>query len=996
MVVAGRSPGNPVLFLHPPTGHRLSELEPRLQAALGAAYRLERELGGGGMSRVFVAEEVELRRKVVVKVLPPDMAAGLNAERFRREIQLAASLQHPHIVPLIAAGRSGDLVWYTMPLIEGHSLRARLAREGELPIGEAVRILRDVADALAYAHEHGVVHRDIKPDNVLLAGRHAVVTDFGVAKAVSESTGESALTSIGVALGTPSYMAPEQAVADPHVDHRADIYALGAMGYELLTGAPPFAGTPQAILAAHVTQAVDPVIARRPSVPPAVAALVMRCLEKKAADRWQTAGELHQQLELMATPSGGASPTTAVPATVAVRPRQRLALIIGAVAVAAAIIAAVVLPRRDPAASPVRQLDPGLVAVMPFRVAGADPSLHYLRQGMVDLLQAKLTGAGGVRAADARSVLAAFRDAGGTETEDVADAGLQLVVDRVGAGRLLQGSVVGPPEHIVMSASLVEMPGARPVAQTSVEGPRDSLFTMVDRLATRLLALGAGASDQQLAALTTTSPDALRMYLDGVVAYRRGAFEAATRDLTRAVELDSTFALALSALVEADGWSPGTMDEDRVERLAWKYRERLGDRDQAMLSIRLGSRYPAETPWRVRIADRERFTRTSPDSPEAWYYWADALYHYGYLADEPDPLPEARRGFEEAVRLDSLYNAPITHLSNLAFNRGDFAEVVRWADRALALDTGSFIATQVKAERALATRDRATIDRYLAELAGRPPATAMSVIQALYNDSVAVTLVDELRNITGKRIASRNERLDAALQDAYVAANRGRPSEARRWADSARNVTDGGFRRNYGRFAVANGLFLGGDTTGLDGFPELDSEPLPRSVLRAMIALHRGRTDSVPVVLTRLRSAAGRDSVTALDLQIAALLEGWALVEQSSPAAARALDVADSLLNGHQSNDEWLSIALARLHLRLGRHQKALVALRRRGFGAGSFPFEGAVEALRLEGLLTAQLGRKDEAVRAYKTYLWWRGDPEPSKIPQRDSVRAELAALKP
>jgi len=227
----------------------------RPQTALGDAYRLERELGGGGMSRVFVAEEVALGREVVVKGLPPEMGAGVSAERFRREIQLAASLQHPHIVPLLSAGHSEDLVWYTMPLIEGESLRTRLAREGELPVPEVVRLLRDVADALTYAHEHGVVHRDIKPDNVLLSGHHAVVTDFGVSKAIAAATGAASLTSVGVALGTPAYMAPEQAAAQPHVDHRADVYALGAMAYEMLTGGPPFAGDAQVVLAAHVTKA---------------------------------------------------------------------------------------------------------------------------------------------------------------------------------------------------------------------------------------------------------------------------------------------------------------------------------------------------------------------------------------------------------------------------------------------------------------------------------------------------------------------------------------------------------------------------------------------------------------------------------------------------------------------------------------------------------------------------------------------------------------------
>ncbi len=271
----------------------MTDFSDRVQRAVGAAYRIEKELGGGGMSRVFLAEEVGLERKVVVKVLPPEMAAGVNAERFRREILLAAKLQHPHIVPLLTAGASGDLLYYVMPFIQGESLRTRLAREGELPVGQAARILRDVADALAYAHRQGVVHRDIKPDNVMLADGHAVVTDFGVAKAVESSTGESSLTSLGVALGTPAYMSPEQAAADPHVDHRADIYAVGAMAYEMLTGRPPFTGaTPQSVLAAQVTQAPDHVTAHRATVPPALAEAVMRCLAKKPADRFQQADEL--------------------------------------------------------------------------------------------------------------------------------------------------------------------------------------------------------------------------------------------------------------------------------------------------------------------------------------------------------------------------------------------------------------------------------------------------------------------------------------------------------------------------------------------------------------------------------------------------------------------------------------------------------------------------------------------------------------------------------
>jgi tetratricopeptide (TPR) repeat protein len=268
----------------------------QLQATLGAAYTLERELGGGGMSRVFLAEETALRRKVVVKVLPHELTAGVNVERFNREILLAAKLQHPHIVPVLAAGETDGLPYYTMPFVEGESLRARLARDGALPLNEAVGYLRDVAKALAYAHDHGIVHRDIKPDNVLITGDAATVTDFGIAKAISASrTSDSnaALTQVGTSIGTPSYMSPEQAAGDPGTDHRADIYSFGCVAYELLTGHPPFTElSPRKLLAAHMGQIPRPVTELRVDTPPALADLIMRCLAKSEDDRPQNAHEL--------------------------------------------------------------------------------------------------------------------------------------------------------------------------------------------------------------------------------------------------------------------------------------------------------------------------------------------------------------------------------------------------------------------------------------------------------------------------------------------------------------------------------------------------------------------------------------------------------------------------------------------------------------------------------------------------------------------------------
>lgn len=260
-----------------------------LKLALGDAYTIERELLGGGMSRVFVAMEHALGREVVIKVLPLELAAGVNRERFRREVQLAARLSHPYIVPLLHAGEHGELLWFTMPFISGESLRTRLERSGPLSVPETMRLLHDTVEALAYAHSRGVIHRDIKPGNILSDGHHAMVTDFGVAKALSASMPMGPIaghTTSGMAIGTPAYMAPEQLAADPSADHRVDIYAVGLLAYELLTGASPFAAaSPTATMTAQLTRTPDLLHLQRPDVPRALSELVQRCLAKDAEGR---------------------------------------------------------------------------------------------------------------------------------------------------------------------------------------------------------------------------------------------------------------------------------------------------------------------------------------------------------------------------------------------------------------------------------------------------------------------------------------------------------------------------------------------------------------------------------------------------------------------------------------------------------------------------------------------------------------------------------------
>jgi tRNA A-37 threonylcarbamoyl transferase component Bud32/tetratricopeptide (TPR) repeat protein len=286
------------------------ELREQLQRTLGSAYTLERELGGGGMSQVFVATETALGRRVVVKVLPPDRIGDVNIERFKREIQVAARLQHAHIVPVLAAGETNGLPYYTMPFVDGESLRSRLATNGALTSAETVNILRDVARALAYAHEQGVVHRDIKPDNVMIAHGSAVVTDFGIAKAISASrthAPDATLTQVGTSIGTPAYMAPEQAAGDPATDHRADLYAFGCMAYEMLTGEPPFVEkSPHQLLAAHMGKEPVPISSRRSDVSPALAAIVTQCLAKDPAARPSAAMDVARLLDTATTDSSGA------------------------------------------------------------------------------------------------------------------------------------------------------------------------------------------------------------------------------------------------------------------------------------------------------------------------------------------------------------------------------------------------------------------------------------------------------------------------------------------------------------------------------------------------------------------------------------------------------------------------------------------------------------------------------------------------------------------
>ena len=284
----------------------MTTFEDRLNHTLSSAYNIERELGGGGMSRVFVATDRILGRKIVIKVLSPELTAEVNRGRFRREMQVAAQLQHPHIVTLLSAGEQDDLLYFTMPFIKGESLKTAIEKDGRMSVGDVLRVLNHVGEALDYAHQAGIVHRDIKPANILMSGSYALITDFGVAKALNAAMPSSqGMTSTGMAIGTPAYMAPEQLAGDAAADHRMDIYAVGLLAYELLNGRSPFAGTtPQRMLAAVLTQEPQPLIEVRPDVPQSLSDVVMRCLSKEPEQRPATARELLNSFDTFSTVSG--------------------------------------------------------------------------------------------------------------------------------------------------------------------------------------------------------------------------------------------------------------------------------------------------------------------------------------------------------------------------------------------------------------------------------------------------------------------------------------------------------------------------------------------------------------------------------------------------------------------------------------------------------------------------------------------------------------------
>ena len=627
-------------------------LRATLERTLGDLYVFERELQGGAMSRVFVAMDRQLGREVVMKVLPPEVAADLSADRFRREIQMAAKLQHPHIVPLLSSGDVNGTPYFTMPFVEGESLRVRLARVGELPIPEAVRILREVASALSYAHKHGVVHRDIKPDNVILTDEFALVTDFGVAKALSASTKPSdaqTLTGPGISLGTPAYMAPEQATADPSADHRADIYSFGVMAYEMLTGALPFVGRSlQATLTAHAIEKPEAIERRRPGLPPALSALIMRCLEKRPADRQQTAGDLLHELE--------AVPVVSAPTRVGVRRAM-----IGAGAAAAVLLAWFIVYKGVQRNSGAASQSAGQllsVAVLPLANVGGDAQDEYFSEGMTDELANALSRLPGLRVASRTSAYA-FK---GKKDIDVGEIGRKLHVQAV-----LEGVVRRSGDRLRVNAQLTNVSDGLSIWSETYERRSSDVFAVQDDIARSVadalkLRLGGKAAELSSSSRGTENLEAYDSYLRGRYFWnRRGAanLRKALSYFEESTKSDSGFARAQAGLAITYAILPEYTDAPPADGPA-KTRSaaaRALALDSSLAEPHTALGLAAAHAWDFRAAEAEyrKALELDPGYPTAHQWYGELLYHTGRLDSS---FVETRR----AIALDPLAPIPFEAL----------------------------------------------------------------------------------------------------------------------------------------------------------------------------------------------------------------------------------------------------------------------------------------------------------------------------------------------
>jgi serine/threonine-protein kinase len=744
----------------------MSEIDAAIAQALSETYAIERELGRGGMAVVYLARDLRHDRPVAVKILRAELASAIGTARFLQEIQIAAHLNHPHILPLLDSGTlrtdgGTELPFFVMPFVEGVSLRDRLRREKQLPVDEALGLAGEIAEALSYAHSHGIVHRDIKPENVLLSGGHAVVADFGIARALDQASAQP-LTASGVILGTAQYMSPEQAAGERDLDARTDVYALGCVAYEMLAGEAPFSGpTTQVILARQLTGKVPSLRDVRPAVPESVEQAITRALAKGRSDRWQTAEEFRRELE----------PARPIRLERRMHAGGRLLLI------SAGILASVVLliraiARRGEGST----LDANAIAIAPFDIVHSEPDLLLWREGIVDIVSRNLDGAGPLRTAPPTSIMRHWR--GRAEREAAIELGQKTGARRVVFGRIYDAG----RDSVRLAATLIDV-STGATADFEVRGTPERPDLLADSLTLDLLEhLGRDRSIEHLRTSTRnrTGLPALKAFLQGEQYLRRAAWDSALFSYETAIAFDSTFAFALYRAGLVLSWL--RLDEDS---LAGAYRFRaarlnhgLAPRDSLLIAADSLSSALYREPGpafglRRRLVESLRSAALrSPDDSEIWYALGEEGFHHGM--DGGMSKEDVLDALDHAIELDSSFAPGYVHAITLAFELHGQAEGLRRANAYLSRAPSGFQSEGIRLALNLMDPRDAQSESVRNALIGIP-AQGLFEAWAAGNwaaDSgeaaiVAARALAERSSVSAPRLAEVNDRL-AFLYDALL------------------------------------------------------------------------------------------------------------------------------------------------------------------------------------------------------------------------------------
>jgi tRNA A-37 threonylcarbamoyl transferase component Bud32/TolB-like protein len=940
------------------------------------------------MATVYLAEDLRHSRKVAIKVLHPELAAALGPERFLREIRIAAQLRHPHIVPLFDSGEADGLLYYVMPYVEGESLRDRLRRERQLPVDEALGIAREVADALAHAHERELIHRDIKPENILLEGGHALVADFGIARAVGSTATTQLTTATGLAVGTPAYMSPEQALGDAAVDARSDVYSLGCVLYEMLAGEAPFTGpTPQAILARRLHDPVPSLHVVRDAVPAGLEQTIMTALARLPADRFPSATVFRDALvggRGAPDRSDGAKAQAGRRIT-----RRRTLLATAAVAAVTLVVVAIAVPRiarlRGGGPPVAAAAVPG-VAVLPFRTTGADPELWH--EGIVDMLSYNLDGIGQLRKIDPVAVLTGWRRMGGSASHALTADDAREVGRRLGSRYVVTGKAVQLGADVQLIAEVQDVESGQMRGAVRVTRPGDSASSLVDELTLELLRGNLLPTDGKysppsLSRATTSSLPALKEYLAGEREYRRGQWSEAVRYYQRAVEADSNFASAWFRLAGACGWGgcPIELGEGYYKR-AMELAVQLPDRD--------AKRIRAEGD----VEALEAFTAAYPDDLEAWVALGESYFHH--FGGATLRSTEAYRGaFTRAVRLYPYYGEAYLHLIEDAFLRLDSLDAQRLIDGYVALGGHHACSFQVSHDlvwgnaaaraRAMAVLDTvALVECVMTPLAARPDALdRMAQIYAAVADTATQA---DYRAFALPRL------LQVRVPNGQISAARHALSQL-----AAIPITN----KAAARWEIQ---------LHLSGFPDSATARRAARVLATQsaptdyfwigaLAISEGRwTDVEPVR-------------RALERQTQSVEAGGAPPGANARAYAAVLGAYAGLVRGDRTRLPGFDSALVRLPVFGKDIQQPQVYLRYRvgkllfddgrtgdaeryfrGFTPYDFFYTSPAELYL--GRIAEARGRPDEAVLHYGRFVrWWRYADEPLR-PQWDEARQALSRL--